>query len=948
MALESFAFNVAQKVLEKLASKAYQEISVAWGVQGELKKLEDVLMTVKAVLLDAEEKQVGRFFSSSNPLAFSFKMGHKIKQIREQLDEIASHKAKFHLNERDEGRRSMPKERAMTHSFVNVSDIIGRDNDKENIIRLLQKPNDGGKIDVIPIVGIGGLGKTALSKLVYNDKRVQNHFQLKMWVCVSEDFDIKNLIEKIIKCATSDGENRSNLEVEQLQKILREKIGDKKYFLILDDVWNEDSMRWDQLQELLVTGANGSKILVTTRSKKVASIMSTISEPYELSGLPHDKCMALFTKCAFKEGEEKHYPNLLKIGDKIVEKCKGVPLAVKTLASLLLTNKDESYWKFIRDSELWKIEQKENDKILPALRLSYEQLPACLKKCFAYCSFYPKDSECTSFSLIQFWMAHGLLESTNENEDLEDIAWRYFQELGSRSFLQDFEDCDWFIKCKMHDLVHDLALSLTQNEFSTITSTTTHISKSVRHLLFPDFTSLPQGLSTRLQDLEHVRTALFMRTEEISQSALDLCLSRFHYLRMLDLSESKLEVPLERIGSLKHLRLLFLPEIKKVPNSICKLQNLQSLLLRTEELPNDIRLSFGGKMCWVSIWLRLGDLPFAMKENKGRLSPNVIMTGNVLLNGKQRSIGCRKIPSSFVFDLFDDLCLLSSGETIYFGEAKAAIKFFSQAGFPCPTRRNPSDHFLRDLLNLQILNQSEHRRYQMVLIQKYMNSAYSVDTRKRIRELTLVHEELVTGPYMNKASWWKQLCILTNRSFINMTRDLAYYWIRILFCVLIALGAGIMFFDIGLSSSAILARVKCYTYFFDFLLCLCVGGLPSLSEEWKVVYYERYNGHYGEGVFVLANFLSSLPFLVIISLSSGIIIYYMVKFHLGFSIYCYFCINLFCCVAIMESITMIVALLVPYFLMGIGITAAVIMLLTIAAGLYRQLAYLPKFFWQYQ
>ncbi|KAF2308172.1 hypothetical protein GH714_036306 [Hevea brasiliensis] len=507
------------------------EAMVWWSIFNDV--LYDVLYDAVDVL---DEFECGSLFSSSNPLAFSFKMGHKIKQIKEQLDEIASHKAKFHLNERDESRRSMPKERAMTHSFVNVSDIIGRDKDKENIIRLLQKPSDGVKIDVIPIIGIGGLGKTALSKLVYNDERVQIIFNLR-WVCVSEDFDIKNLIEKIIKCATSYGENRSNLEVEQLQKFLREKIGDKKYFLILDDVWNEDSMRWDQLQELLVTGANGSKILVTTRSKKVASIMSTISEPYELSGLPHDKCVALFTKCAFKEGEEKHYPNLLKIGDEIVKKCKGVPLAVKTLASLLLTNKDESYWKFIRDSELWKIGQKENDKILPALKLSYEQLPAYLKKCFAYCSFYPKDYEYTSYALIPFWMAHGLLESTNENEDLEDIGWRYFQELGSRSFFQDFEEEDSFINCKMHDLLHDLALSLTQNEFSTIISTTTHISKSVRHLLFPGFTSLP-ALS---QYLEQVRTAVFMRTEENSQSALDLCLSRLKYLRMLDLAQYKLD-----------------------------------------------------------------------------------------------------------------------------------------------------------------------------------------------------------------------------------------------------------------------------------------------------------------------------------------------------------------------------------------------------------------------
>ncbi|KAJ9184873.1 hypothetical protein P3X46_004558 [Hevea brasiliensis] len=298
-------------------------------------------------------------------------MVHKIKQIREKLDEIASHKTNFHLNERDEGRRVMYRQRAMTYSFINVSDVIGRDEDKENIIKLLQGSSDGGQISIIPIVGIGGMGKTALSKLVYNDERVQNHFQLKMWVCVSEDFDIQKLTKEIIKC-TNSAENLSEKGMEQLQSILRERIRDKKYLLILDDVWNDDPMKWDPLKELLCVGANGSKIVVTTRSKKVASIMGTISEPYELSGLPHDKCVALFTRCAFKEGEEKHYPNLLKIGDEIVKKCKGVPFAVKTLASLLLTNKEESYWIFVRDTELWKIEQKKNDKILPALKLSYE------------------------------------------------------------------------------------------------------------------------------------------------------------------------------------------------------------------------------------------------------------------------------------------------------------------------------------------------------------------------------------------------------------------------------------------------------------------------------------------------------------------------------------------------------------------------------------------------
>ncbi|XP_021622981.1 putative disease resistance protein RGA3 [Manihot esculenta] len=526
-------------------------------------------------------------------------MSAKVKQIREILDEIASQKSKFHLTERYESRHVMPRERALTHSFVQASEVIGRDDDKENIIRLLQDSSDSEQISVIPIVGIGGLGKTSLAKFVYNDERVRNHFQLQIWVCVSEEFDIKILTEKIIK-STEDGithvEKLKNMEMDQLQRILRESIGDKKYLLILDDVWNDDPMKWNQLKELLSMGANGSKILVTTRSNKVASIMGTIPKAYELSGLPEDECVALFTKCAFKEGQVKRYPNLLKIGVEIVKKCKGVPLAVKTLASLLL-NTDESYWKSIRDSELWKIAQKETD-ILPALRLSYEQLPAHLKKCFAYCSFYPKDYAFYNWELIQFWMAHGLLESANQNEEPEGIGSRYFQELGSRSFFQDFEIREGiWITCKMHDLVHDLALSLTQNEFLAITSSTTHISQhSVRHLLFPNSALLPQDLSTLLQGLDHVRTVIFRsdKKSHSSQSNLDLYLLRFQYLRMLELAHSKLEISLDWISALKHLRYLHVhgnSRIKKLPNSIFKLHNLQTLLLceGIEELTSDIK-----------------------------------------------------------------------------------------------------------------------------------------------------------------------------------------------------------------------------------------------------------------------------------------------------------------------------------------------------------------------
>uniref|UniRef100_A0A2N9GRL4 Rx N-terminal domain-containing protein n=1 Tax=Fagus sylvatica TaxID=28930 RepID=A0A2N9GRL4_FAGSY len=371
MAAETFVFNIADKLLGKLGSLTYQEACLVWGVESDLERLEKTLSTVKAVLLDAEEQQfhnqeltvwlgnlrevfydaqdvldefecealrrqdvetrgsttrkVRRFFSSSNSLVFRTKMGHQIKEIRARLDEVAADRAKFHLSERSENRHVV-RRREMSYSFVQASEVIGRDQDKENIIQLLLHPAaDGGQnVSVISVVGIGGLGKTALAKLVFNDATVVDHFELKCWVCVSDEFLLKQLLVKIIESIS--GENRNNLGEEQLQICLRDSLAGKKFLLVLDDVWNEEREKWIELRSLLMGGANGSKILVTTRSPTIASMMSNVS-PYNLEGLPHKECMSLFVKCAFDEGQESRHPNLVEIGDEIVKKCKGVPLA---------------------------------------------------------------------------------------------------------------------------------------------------------------------------------------------------------------------------------------------------------------------------------------------------------------------------------------------------------------------------------------------------------------------------------------------------------------------------------------------------------------------------------------------------------------------------------------------------------------------------------------------
>ncbi|XP_020212782.1 ABC transporter G family member 15 [Cajanus cajan] len=323
-------------------------------------------------------------------------------------------------------------------------------------------------------------------------------------------------------------------------------------------------------------------------------------------------------------------------------------------------------------------------------------------------------------------------------------------------------------------------------------------------------------------------------------------------------------------------------------------------------------------------------------------------------------------PSSEIFDLFDDLLLLSSGETVYFGEAKMALKFFADAGFPCPTRRNPSDHFLlcinldfdliaetlqRTQLSLATtsnstmgMRTSEIRR---TLIESYKNSKLIIDARRKIQHLKPNEEQEIRPNRGSSTTWRKQLCALTKRSFLNMTRDIGYYWLRIIFYIMVGVTVGTLFYHIGTGNNSILARGKCVSFIYGFMICLSCGGLPFFIEELKVFYGERSKGHYGEAVFVVSNMISSFPFLVLISLSSGIIIYFMVQFHPGLSNCAFFCINLLCCLSVVECCIMIVASLVPNVLMGIGIGTGVIIFMMMPSQIFRSLPELPKFFWRY-
>ncbi|KAF1861455.1 hypothetical protein Lal_00025782, partial [Lupinus albus] len=309
-------------------------------------------------------------------------------------------------------------------------------------------------------------------------------------------------------------------------------------------------------------------------------------------------------------------------------------------------------------------------------------------------------------------------------------------------------------------------------------------------------------------------------------------------------------------------------------------------------------------------------------------------------------------PSNEVFQLFHNLCLLSSGKTVYFGPVSAANKFFSSNGFPCPSLQNPSDHFVKTV-NKDFVQDTEKglagglstEESIHILAKLYDSSEINHQVEKEIAQI--IERDSVSMVNGSHANFYTQCLILTRRSFLNMYREVGYYWLRLLIYGALALSLGTMFFDIGSSSESIQARGSLLVFVVTFLTFITVGGFPSFVEDMKVFERERLNGHYGVTAFVIGNTLSAIPFLLLISLIPGALVYYLVGLHQGHEQFLYFTSVLFISVLLVEGLMMIVTSMVPNFLMGIIFGSGILGVMMLDGGFYRLPSDIPKPFWRY-
>ncbi|KAL6658127.1 hypothetical protein ACP70R_003713 [Stipagrostis hirtigluma subsp. patula] len=554
--------------------------------------VEDIMDKYSYYALQLEEENiVKKFFSKAYYITIFSKIADEIIQTEKKIENIVKRRKRwlqqlpqFIPNRLADIERRRPQDCILEFG---QDDLVGIEENRRQLTEWLYSDEQGST--VITVSGMGGLGKTTLVGNVYEREKI--NFTTHAWIVVSQTYDVVELLRKIVRKIGQIVEKPqlADLDAHDMKVKIKERLTDSKCLLVLDDVWNREAYTQigDAFQNL-----QASRVIITTRQEHVAALAQPTRQ-LKLKPLERNDAFNLFCRKAFYNRMECKCPqDLEKLGNNIVDRCQGLPLAIVSIGGILSSLPPTDYvW-----NEMYKQLRSElanNDHVRAILNLSYHDIPGDLRNCFLYCGLFPEDYQFSRETLVRLWAAEGFAAQKGKIT-AEEVADRYLRELIQRNMLEvvEHDELGRVSTCKMHDLVRDLALSFAEEEkfgFASDFASMSNMDKEVRRL---SLNGWKEKVTVNVK-FARLRTLVALGTVTSSTQLLSPILSGSNYITVLELQDSEItEVPTS-IGYLFNLRYIGLRRtmVKSLPESIGKLSNLYTLDIKQtkiEKLPRGI------------------------------------------------------------------------------------------------------------------------------------------------------------------------------------------------------------------------------------------------------------------------------------------------------------------------------------------------------------------------
>lgn len=650
LVLSKLTEAVVSHAIQRISELLIHEVASLRKVKDDVEKLREELRRMQCFLRSAysrpeQDDQVRNLVGEVRNVAYDIEdvietyivkvdsayFRANLKNLRREIDSIEARiqrifrsRENYGINELDRHGSIYERQRSFRRSYPDEEDdVISLDHSIMILkTRLLEEKDD--QFRVVPIVGMGGLGKTTLVKKVYNDNDVKKHFDCCAWVFISQQYELRDVLSEILiqigfsqpQCTRNDSEDMleertrrrgilNTLEEDDLIDSIKDELKDRQYLVVLDDVWRTED--WDYVRRVFPRGRRGSKIVFTTRSKQVASYANSHDDAIEPPFLTLEGSWELLQRKAFPRdvfGERYSCePEYERIGKEMVNKCGGLPLAIVVLGGLLSTKRSYEEWQNVK-RDVNSYLNRYNNGVEDMLVLSYHDLPYYLKPCFLYLGNFPEDLEIPREKLIQLWIAEGLItDPMTRRRTIEEIAELYLGELIDRCMIQivkrDYTGVG--IKtCRLHHLMRDFCLSKAREDnfsevvqrgetITTASSSSTYQTRSRRIAVHPGCSHDTSQMHPHLRSLMYFDVSVLSLKLIIRSGNLKLLrVLKFEFSR----ATHKCKLPSE-IGNLIHLRYLGLSNvgILRLPSSIGNLRNLGTLNLRDNNevvLPSEI------------------------------------------------------------------------------------------------------------------------------------------------------------------------------------------------------------------------------------------------------------------------------------------------------------------------------------------------------------------------